>query len=53
MLIGSGIGLENVKEFYERSDGVLIGEPDFKVGGVWGGETDEAAYAEAVRLCRG
>ena len=35
------------------SDGVLIGEPDFKVGGVWGGETDEAAYAEAVRRCRG
>jgi membrane complex biogenesis BtpA family protein len=53
VLIGSGIGLENVKEFYERSDGVLIGEPDFKVGRVWGGETDEAAYAEAVRLCRG
>ena len=53
VLIGSGIGLDNVKEFYERSDGVLIGEPDFKVGGVWGGETDEAAYAEAVRLCRG
>jgi uncharacterized protein len=53
VLIGSGIGLDNVKEFYERSSGVLIGEPDFKVGGVWGGESDEAAYAEAVRLCRG
>jgi hypothetical protein len=53
VLIGSGIGLANVKEFYDKSDGVLIGEPDFKVGGVWGGETDQAAYAEAVRLCRG
>jgi uncharacterized protein len=53
VLIGSGIGLDNVKEFYERADGVLIGEPDFKVGGVWGGESDQAAYAEAVRLCRG
>jgi membrane complex biogenesis BtpA family protein len=53
VLIGSGIGLENVNEFYERADGVLIGEPDFKVGGVWGGESDQAAYAEAVRLCRG
>jgi len=53
VLIGSGIGLANVKEFYDKSDGVLIGEPDFKVGGVWGGESDEAAYAEAVRLCRG
>src|SRR6476620_10628770 len=53
VLIGSGIGLANVKEFYDKADGVLIGEPDFKVGGVWGGETDQAAYAEAVRLCRG
>ncbi len=53
VLIGSGIGLANVKEFYDQADGVLIGEPDFKVGGVWGGETDQAAYAEAVRLCRG
>src|SRR5436853_207782 len=53
VLIGSGIGLGNVKEFYEQADGILIGEPDFKVGGVWGGETDEAAYAEAVKLCRG
>lgn len=53
VLIGSGVGLDNVAEFYERSDGVLLGEPDFKVGGVWGGDTDEAAYAEAVRRCRG
>ena len=53
VLIGSGIGLANVKEFYDKADGILIGEPDFKVGGVWGGETDQAAYAEAVRLCRG
>jgi hypothetical protein len=41
-----------VKGFYERADGVLLGEPDFKVGGVWGGESDQAAYAKAVRLCR-
>jgi uncharacterized protein len=53
VLIGSGIGLENVKEFYDKSDGVLLGEPDFKVGGVWGGESNQEAYAEAVRLCRG
>lgn len=53
VLIGSGIGLENVREFYERADGILLGEPDFKVGRVWGGDTDEAAYAEAVRRCRG
>ena len=48
-----GEDLRRVKEFYDRADGVLIGEPDFKVGGVWGGESDAAAYAEAVRLCRG
>jgi membrane complex biogenesis BtpA family protein len=53
VMIGSGIGLDNVKEFYERADGILIGEPDFKVGGIWGGESDQTAYAEAVRLCRG
>lgn len=52
VIIGSGIGLENVREFYERSDGVLLGEPDFKVGRVWGGDSDEDAYGEAVRLCK-
>ena len=53
VLIGSGIGLENVKDFYDRADGILLGEPDFKVGRVWGGESDQAAYAAAVGLCRG
>jgi uncharacterized protein len=53
VLIGSGVSLANVAEFYARSDGVLIGETDFKVGGVWGGASDGAAYAEAVRICRG
>lgn len=53
VLVGSGIDLENVRAFYDRADGVLLGEPDFKVGGVWGGESNEAAYAEAVRRCRG
>jgi membrane complex biogenesis BtpA family protein len=53
VLIGSGIGLDNVKEFYDKADGVLIGEHDFKIGGVWGSESDEAAYAEAVKRCRG
>ena len=52
VLIGSGISLSNVKQFYNQSDGVLIGEPDFKVGGVWGGPSDEKAYAKAVRMCR-
>lgn len=53
VLIGSGIGLDNVKDFYEQADGLIIGEPDFKAGRVWGGESDEAAYRQAVKRCRG
>ena len=53
VLIGSGISLSNIKRFYGLSDGLIIGEPDFKVGGVWGGPSDERAYAKAVRICRG
>ena len=53
VLIGSGVSLANVADFYEASDGVLIGETDFKVDGIWGGRSDEAAYAEAVKRCRG
>ena len=52
VLIGSGISLSNVKEFYRMSDGVIIGEPDFKVGGVWGGPSEEKAYQKAVAACR-
>jgi uncharacterized protein len=51
VLIGSGVSLANVADYYAASDGVLIGETDFKVGGVWGGRSDGAAYAEANRLC--
>ena len=52
VLIGSGVGLDNVIDFYEHADGVLIGEVDFKVERRWGGASDEAAYAEAVNRCR-
>lgn len=52
VLIGSGIGLANVRKFYDSSDGLIIGEPDFKVGGVWGGPSDEKAYQKAVEACR-
>lgn len=52
VLIGSGIGLANVKRFYEMSDGIIVGEPDFKVNRVWGGPSREDAYAKAVKLCR-
>ena len=52
VLIGSGISLANVRQFYQKSDGLIIGEPDFKVGGVWGGPSDGKAYERAVRSCR-
>jgi membrane complex biogenesis BtpA family protein len=51
VLIGSGVSLANVADFYAASDGVLIGETDFKVGRVWGGRSDADAYAEAARIC--
>ena len=52
VLLGSGIGLANVKKFYEMSDGIIVGEPDFKINQVWGGPSKEDAYARAVKLCR-
>lgn len=53
VLVGSGVGLANVRQLYRASDGLILGEPDFKIGGVWGGPSDEGAYASAVHLCRG
>jgi membrane complex biogenesis BtpA family protein len=53
VLIGSGVSLANVADFYAASDGVLIGETDFKVDAIWGGRSEGGAYAEAVRRCRG
>lgn len=52
VLIGSGIGLDNAADYYAACDGLLIGETDFKVDGVWGGRSLGDAYAEAVRRCR-
>jgi membrane complex biogenesis BtpA family protein len=52
VLIGSGIGLGNVAEFYRLSGGVMLGETDFKLGRKWGGANDEEAYARAVAACR-
>ena len=53
VLVGSGIGRGNVHQFYHESDGLILGEPDFKIGGVWGGPSDEGADARAVHACRG
>lgn len=52
VLIGSGVGLDNVVDFYRLSGGVLLGEADFKIGRQWGGASDERAYARAVAACR-
>jgi uncharacterized protein len=53
VLIGSGLSLSNISQFYQKSDGILVGEPDFKVKGTWGGPSDERAYRKGVQLCRG
>jgi membrane complex biogenesis BtpA family protein len=52
VLVGSGIGLDNVRDLYETSGGILLGEVDFKIGRVWGGASDGDAYARAVDACR-
>ena len=52
VLIGSGVGLGNVADFYRIAGGVMLGETDFKIGRVWGGANDEGAYARAVAACR-
>lgn len=52
VLIGSGISLANAADYYAASDGLLIGETDFKIDGVWGGASKAEAYAQAARTCR-
>lgn len=52
VLVGSGIALDNVEDMFEHSDGVVLGEVDFKEGRVWGGASDAAAYSRAVTMCR-
>jgi len=34
VLIGSDISLANVRQLYQKSNGVIIGGPDLKVDGV-------------------
>jgi len=52
VLIGSGIGEANAREFYELSGGILLGEVDFKIGRKWGGASDQATYARTIAACR-
>lgn len=53
VLVGSGITLSNIKKFYDIADGIILGETDFKIDHIWGGPSDENAYSEAVRICKG
>jgi len=52
VLIGSGLGEANAREFYELSGGILLGEADFKVGREWGGASDRAAYERTIAAIR-
>jgi uncharacterized protein len=52
VLVGSGLGLDNVATHYERAGGLILGEVDFKLERAWGGASDESAYARAVAACR-
>jgi uncharacterized protein len=52
VLVGSGVGLHNVGDLYERSGGLILGEVDFKLDRRWGGASDADAYKRAVEACR-
>ncbi|MFP3400532.1 BtpA/SgcQ family protein, partial [Acidianus sp.] len=52
VIIGSGISLENFKEFCKIADGLIIGEKDFKEGGTIGGPSKKEAYEYLVKECR-
>ncbi len=51
VMVGSGIMLSNFKEYCRVADGLIIGEKDFKEGGVVGGPSNKEAYARLVREC--
>ncbi|MEM3671278.1 MAG: BtpA/SgcQ family protein [Thermoprotei archaeon] len=52
VLVGSGVTLLNAKELFEASDGLIVGETDFKQGAVWGGRSNAEAYASVVKKCK-
>lgn len=52
IVIGSGISLENFKDFCKIADGLIIGEKDFKENGEIGGPSKLEAYQYLVRECR-
>lgn len=49
VLIGSGITVKNVKEFYNESDGLIIGSY-FKKDGLWQNEIEEKRIENILKL---
>jgi len=52
IVIGSGISLENFKDFCKEADGLIIGEKDFKENGITGGPSNKEAYKKLVEECK-
>ncbi|MCG3109160.1 hypothetical protein L3N51_01450 [Metallosphaera sp. J1] len=52
VMVGSGISLENFREFCREADGLIIGERDFKERGEVGGPSKFEAYRRLVEECR-
>jgi len=53
VLIGSGISLNNYREYCDKADGLIVGETDFKVNGEIGGRSLGESYKKLVQGCRG
>ncbi|ARM75372.1 BtpA/SgcQ family protein [Acidianus manzaensis] len=51
VVIGSGISLENFRDFCKIADGLIIGEKDFKENGEIGGPSKFEAYKYLVEEC--
>jgi len=52
VLIGSGLSLDNFKEYCREADGLIIGEKDFKENGIVGGPNRKDAYEKLVKECK-
>ncbi|QGR19631.1 BtpA/SgcQ family protein [Stygiolobus azoricus] len=52
VVIGSGISLDNFRSYCKVADGLIIGEKDFKEGGIIGGPSKKEAYEILVKECK-
>ena len=50
VIVGSGVYLENIKDFSRVADGVILGEAPFKVGGDPSKGSNLEAYLKAVKM---